>query len=528
MARRKVRKFLRFVFNEERANRAVRFIETCCVLSKGKDAGKTLKLRPWQKQIVRELFGWIDPKTGLRRYRKCFIFLPRKNGKSHLASAIALYMLYADGESGADVILAANSREQASIVFNAAAGMVRQSPALQPLSDVIPSTKRIAVQSTSSVLKAVSADAPTAFGLDISALIYDEIAFAPNRDLYDALTTASGSRLEPLQLFITTAGWDHLGIGYHLYQYAKTVLADPGIDPTFLPIIFEVDEKADWTKIANVRKANPAFGDFLNEDEIRNALRLAINQPSEAAKFRMLHCNQWVTAAESALDAAKWRTLEDAAVTDERLREADLFLGLDLSSNKDVTALSALWRFKDGGYYTKQYLFLPDADLRGRVLRDHAPWDGWEQSGYVFLTPGATIDYAFIRKTIDSISERFTVKAIGYDRALAHKLITELEASGFLCVVVRQGHETLGAPTKEFESLILSGKILNDGNECMSWMIGNVVFRTNANMEVCPDKQRSRQKIDGVAACINALSVAMKTPDGKPKPKPTFRMTVLG
>lgn len=520
--------FLHYVFDETLANRAIRFVERCCYLSKGSAAGKPLKLRPWQREIISNIFGWIDPSTGLRRYRRVFIFLPRKNGKSHLAAAIALYMLFADGEKGAEVILAANSRDQASIVYKAAAGMVNQSPVLKQLATPIPSSKRIPHLESDSVLKVISAEAPTALGLDISALIYDEVAFAPSRDLYDALTTASGSRKQPLHVFITTAGWDHEGVGHELYKYAHDVLADPKHDPTFYPVLFEVPANEDWSQESIWHTANPALGDFLNVEEIRNQARSALNNTADQNKFRTFHCNQWVQAAESWLDRTKWDGLANRQFNLASLRDVPCYIGLDLSSNQDLTAVVPLWIVNDTTFYAKPFLFLPEADLRERILRDKAPYDAWVEQGNVFLTTGATVDYSFISKKIHEIASTNTVKAIGYDPWQAHKLIGDLSNDGFTCVKLRQGHETLGAPTKELESLIVSKRLIHDGNACMSWQVGNVTVRKDANGNIVPDKRKSAHRIDGIAATVMALACAMKMNAAPEKKAAEFRVRVLG
>lgn len=505
------RRFLHYVFDPARAERAVRFIESCCYLSKGKWAGKRLKLRKWQAEIIRETFGWIDPATGFRRYRKVFIFLSRKNGKSNLAAAIALYCLFGDGEQGAEVVCAANSRDQASIVFNAAAAMVRQSQILHNRAKIIPSTKRILFDETGSILRAVSAEVPTAYGLDISALIYDEIAFATTRELYDALTTAGGSRQQPLQVFITTASWETEGIGHDLYTYAKGVLANPESDPTFLPIIYELPESADWTDEATWGIANPALGDFLQLETLQNEAREAMANTASQGKFLTLHCNRWTQAAESWLDVAKWA--EGARPFDEdALRGQPCFLGVDLSSKVDLTAVVALWPLDDGTFYLRPFFFIPDADLRARVLRDHAPYDGWIESRHVTATPGEVVDYSFVRAKIRELAERYEIKAVGYDPWHATQFIQELQADGLECIPIRQGHQSLGAPTKEFESLITAHKLHHDGNPCLVWQIGNVSTRQDANNNIVPCKKKSRQRIDGVVASIMALECSLRIP----------------
>ena len=528
LATQEPRTFLHYKFNPHKAKKAVTFIERYCVLFEGQFAGKPIQLRPWQKRLIEELFGWEDPATGLRRYRKAFWFFPKKNGKSTLIAGIALYMLIADGEAGGQVILASNSREQSMNVFRPAAGMVEQSPALQEECQIVASSKRILHPETKSFLAVIPAEAKTIQGLSISCLIYDEIADAPNRDLYDKLTTASKARIQPLQLFITTAGKDFEGIGHELYRYAKSVLADPKSDPTFYPCLFELDKTEDWQDEANWFKVNPALGDFNQLADMRAEYREALSSTSAANKFKMYSLNQWIQAADSWLDADKWKQCYDPTFDESTLTQYPCFLSIDFAKITDLTAVSALWALGDRRYYLKTYFFIPEVGLRERVLRDHVPYDSWIEQNWVTTCPGTELDYAFPKQLITDLSSKYHVKNISYDLWGARQFVQELEKEGIAPVtMVRFGHLTLAEPSKEFESLILGGRIKHDNSPCMNWQIGNVAPRLDQNANIVPDKQRSSGRIDGVCSTIIALYAALKTPDEVKKPT-ELRVTLFG
>ncbi len=523
------RTFLHYVYSQKHANKALTFIQKYCCLFEGEDAGKPIRLRPWQVEMVSNLFGWIDPATQFRRYRKCFWFLPKKQGKSPLVAAIGLYMLVACGENGGQVILASNSREQCGNVYRPASAMCEMSPALAAECKIIKSTKRILHPESNSFLAVIPAEAKTIQGLNISCLIYDEIADAPNRDLYDKLTSSSKTRLQPIQIFITTAGHDDTSIGYELYKYAKSVLADPKSDPTFYPVIYELGKDEDWTLEANWFRCNPALGDFNQLADMRAEFREALSSTAAQGKFKMYSLNMWVKAAKSWLDLEKWKLCVDPDLDESTLKDFPCYLSLDFAKVSDLTALTALWTIGERKYYLKTFFFIPAAGLRERVLRDHVPYDAWIQDGWVTTCPGNELDYAFPKKKIYELIEANNVQCIAYDLWGAKQFCSELEREGNKVVMVRFGHQSLALPSAEFEALIIGGRIIHDNNPCMNWQIGNVVPRPDQNNNIVPDKGHSHQRIDGVCATIIALFAAMKLDGAQEVKKPVdLKFYVLG
>ena len=272
--------------------------------TKGAFAGKTFALRPWQGAILRQLFK--KRRDGLRQYRTCLLMLPRKNGKSELAAAIALYGLLADGETGAEVYSAAADKDQAGLVFGVAAQMVRNDPDLNEACYVVDSRKQIVHRSTGSFYRAISAEAYSKHGFNSHVVVYDELHAATDRRLYDVLSTSMGGRTQPLFLVISTAGYDKHSILYELYAHAKKVQENPAIDPTFLPILYEAPEGADWMSERVWKKANPALGDFRSLEEMQILAARAKAIPAQENTFRRLYLNQWTEQASRWLALDAW------------------------------------------------------------------------------------------------------------------------------------------------------------------------------------------------------------------------------
>jgi len=288
---------------ETPAARAIRLVN-CLTHTKGPFAGQSFNLRPWQRKILTKLF--TTRKDGLRQYRTCLLMLPRKNGKSELAAALAIYFLLFDGETGAEVYSAASDKDQAALVFNVAAQMIRNDPELDAQCEIIDSQKRIVHPKSGSFYRAISAEAYSKHGFNASVVIYDELHAAPNRELWDVLSTSQGARSQPLMMAITTAGHDKKSILGELYTHALRVLDKPDIDPTFLPLIFEAPQGADWTDEKVWKKANPALGDFRSLEEMRIACQRAKEIPAQENVFRRLYLNQWTEQADRWIQMTAW------------------------------------------------------------------------------------------------------------------------------------------------------------------------------------------------------------------------------
>ena len=476
--------------------------------TKGKFARRAFNLRPWQVDILTRLFA--VRKDGIRQYRTCLLMLPRKNGKSELAAAVALYGLLADGEIGAEVYSAASDKDQAALVFNVAAQMVRNDPELDAQCEIVDSQKRIVHRKSGSFYRAISAEAYSKHGFNASMVIYDELHAAQNRELYDVLMTSMGARIHPLMFAISTAGFDRQSILWELYAHAKRVLEDPALDPTFLPILYEMPIGADWTDEAEWHKCNPALGDFRSLEEMRIACQRAQAIPAQQNTFRRLYGNQWTEQDERWIDLATWDRC-GGVVDRESLKGRWCYAGLDLASTRDVTALVLVFPDEDGGYDVLPFFWVPADSLQARVQRDRAPYDQWAgDPDLLRTTPGNVCDYDVVREDIRILADEFEIREIAYDRWGATQLVTQLQADGATCLPCGQGFASMSAPTKELDKLIASQAIRHNNHPVLRWMAGNVAIEQDAAGNVKPSKKKSTEKIDGIVALIMALDRATR------------------
>lgn len=488
--------------------RAVRLINNL-THTKGPFAQQSFALRPWQERIVRRLFK--TRKDGLRQYRTLLLMLPRKNGKSELAAALAIYFLLFDGEIGAEVYSAAADKDQAALVFNVAAQMIRNDPELDAQCEIIDSQKRIVHRKSGSFYRAISAEAYSKHGFNASVVIYDELHAAPDRDLWDVLATSQGARAQPLMIAITTAGYDRHSILWELYSHAKKVEENPALDPTFLPILFEAPVDADWTDEKVWKKANPALGDFRSLEEMRTMAARAKEIPAQENTFRRLYLNQWTEQAERWIQMAMWDACK-VVIDRASLHRRRCFVGLDLSSTKDLTALVAIFPDAAGGFDVLAHFFVPKDNIRDRVRRDGVPYDQWVGE-HLTATPGNVVDYEAVRQKLKAWAVEFDVREISYDPWNATDLVTRLtEQDGFICMPIRQGFTSLSSPTKALERAILSKLLRHDGNPVLRWNVSNVSIETDPAGNLKPSKKVSTERIDGVSALVNAVDRMERDP----------------
>jgi phage terminase large subunit-like protein len=491
--------------NREVAQKAVYFIQQLRH-SKGKWAGLRFILANWQReQIIEPLFGTLNP-DGSRQYRTCYIELPRKNGKTTLAAGITNKLLFADGEMGAEIYSAANDREQATFVFNEAAAMVKQEPRLYRWAKILDAQKRIVVHRTNSFYHALSSETYTKWGLNAHGVIYDELHAAPNRELWDALSTSQGSRWQPLIVVITTAGYDRHSICWKLHDYACKVRDGIIEDPTFLPVIYAAPEDADWTDEAVWAKCNPALGSFRSIDEMRTWCNRAKENPAEEMTFRRLYLNQWTGSVERWMPMDKWDAC-GGKVGD--LAGKTCYAGLDLSATTDLTALALVFPGKDC-FEVLMHFWIPGETAAKAELRDRVPYRAWGQQGFITLTEGDVIDYGYIHQTLKQYREQYNISEIAFDRWGASKLVQDLMDDSFTVIPFGQGYASMNAPTKELMNLVLTSKIRHGGHPVLRWNADNMVVAQDPAGNLKPDKAKATQKIDGMVALIMALDRAVK------------------
>ena len=497
-------------YDDELAQFAVMFIESLCH-TKGTWAGKPFKLLDWQRQIIQDLFGIVKP-NGYRQFNTAYIEIPKKNGKSERAAAVALLLCCGDGEQRAEIYGCAADRGQATIVFDVAADMVRMCPALNRRCKILASQKRIIYTPTNSFYQVLSAEAYSKHGFNIHGVVFDELHTQPNRKLFDVMTKGSGdARMQPLYFLITTAGTDTNSICYETHQKAKDILEGRKIDPTFYPVIYGAGEDEDWTDPKVWIKSNPSLGETIGMDKVEAACESAKQNPGEENSFRQLRLNQWVKQAVRWMPMDKW----DACafpVNEEMLEGRVCYGGLDLSSTTDLTSFCLVFPPEDEEepYYVLPYFWVPEDTLELRVKRDHVPYDLWNRQGYLETTEGNVVHYGYIEKFIERLGERFNIRDIAFDRWGATQMSQDLENMGFTVVPMGQGFASMSPPTKELMKLTLEKKIAHGGHPVLRWNMDNIFIRTDPAGNIKADKAKSTEKIDGAIAMIMALDRAIR------------------
>lgn len=497
-------------YDKEYADFAVAFIESLCH-TKGTWAGKRFELMDWQEQIIRDLFGILKP-NGYRQFNTAYIEIPKKNGKSELAAAVALLLTCGDGEQRAEVYGAAADRQQASIVFDVAADMVRMCPALNKRVKILASQKRLIYEPTNSFYQVLSAEAYSKHGFNVHGVVFDELHSQPNRKLYDVLTKGSGdARMQPLFFLITTAGTDTHSICYEVHQKAQDIIDGRKIDPTFYPVIYGADDTEDWTSPKVWKKCNPSLGETIGMDKVKTACESAKQNPGEENSFRQLRLNQWVKQAVRWMPMDKWDKCA-FAVNEDDLRGRVCYGGLDLSSTTDITAFVLVFPPLDeeDKYVIIPYFWIPEDTLDLRVKRDHVPYDVWERQGYLQTTEGNVIHYGYIEKFIEKLCERFNIREIAFDRWGAVQMVQNLEGMGFTVVPFGQGFKDMSPPTNELMKLTLEQRIAHGGHPVLRWNMDNIFVRTDPAGNIKADKEKSTEKIDGAIATIMALDRAIR------------------
>jgi len=500
-------------YDQAKADRAVTFIQNLCH-TKGKWAGTPFMLLPWQEQIVRDIFG-IVKENGKRQFLTAYVEIPKKQGKSELAAAVALYLLYADNEQSAEVYGAACDRNQASIVFDVAKQMVQMSPALMRRSKITAAQKRIVNYSNNGYYQVLSAETGTKHGLNVSGLVFDEIHAQPNRQLYDVLTKGSGdAREQPLFFIITTAGTNKNSICYELHTKALDLLDGRKNDPSFYPVVYGLGIEDDWTDEANWYKANPSLGHTISIDRVREAYQNALDNPAEENVFKQLRLNIWTSATvcwipEHIYDRGS------RPVDKDDLYGRECFGGLDLSSTSDITALSLVFppRSEEESYIVLPFFWLPEETLELRRRRDHVLYDVRKRQGYINTTEGNVVHYGFIEKFIEGLGEQYNIKEIAFDRWNATQMVQNLEDMGFTVVPFGQGYKDMSPPSKELYKLLMEGRINHGGNPVLKWIAQNIVMHQDPAGNIKPDKDKSTEKIDGIVATIMALDRATRCQD---------------
>lgn len=496
-----------WVFDEEKANRPIEFIERFCKQSKGEWIGQPLKLQLFQKAYISALFGFVHKETGFRRFKETLFLVARKNGKSSLLSGIALYMLMADGEGGAEVYSVATKKDQARIVFTEAVNMVRQSPAL---SKHLKKRKTdLYMPLTFSKFEPLASDSNSLDGLNSHCVIIDELHAIKDRNLYEVMKQSMSARRQPLLVMITTAGTVRECIYDDMYDYACKVVDGIIEDDRFLPVLYELDDREEWTDWRMWQKANPGLGTIKKLEDLVEKVERAKANPKDLPGVLTKDFNIRETVADAWLPFDAINNTETFDI--EELKGTYAVGGVDLSSTTDLTCATLLIMKpgSDKKYCIQQY-FLPEEGLEQRVIEDKIPYDKWRDRKLLTVTPGNKIDYHMVTEWFLEMLKEYDIHPlwVGYDPWNSRYWVQEMEEHGFVMVEVRQGYKTLSQPMKELEADLKAHKINYDNNPILKWCLSNVNVKRDENDNIKPVKgQNKRQRIDGAVSLLIAYTV---------------------
>jgi len=470
-----------------------------------------LELEPWQCFIVAVVFGWKVTATKTRRFRFAYVEVPRKNAKSTLTSALGNYLVACDGEEGAYVVSAANTRDQAKIVFTDAQHMARREDGFRNRFGVEVLAHVIAVPGSASKFEALSAEYSNLDGLNLHAALVDELHAHPTRGLWDVLTTATGSRAQSLIWAITTAGLNRASVCYDQRSHVTEILNGLVKDESYFGIIYTLDDGDDpWVEESWI-KCNPNYGVSIYPEPLRADAARAQVMPSEQNNFLTKRCDVWVNAATAWLPAGSWDRCADPALDLEDFARQSCFIGVDLARRSDITAMMICFPPRAGRDWWAVFgrYYLPQQTI-ARAENSH--YQGWEVAGRLIETPGVITDFDYIINDLAEIATRFHVVEIAFDPYDASPVYASLEKRGITVpkVDVRQTPANMSPAMVEMEGLVLSKRIRHDGDPVLGWMVSNVRCRRGAGDLIQPEKDAENKKIDGVTALMMCLNRALR------------------
>ena len=492
-----------YFFDEEQASKYIRLIENL-YFSEGSKAYTKVKLEDWQCFIIGNIFGWKRKANGFRRYSDATIHIPKKNGKSFSAAAIAIANAIIDKEAAGQIYLAATSREQAGIVFKAVKRTISSTPNLGKYFRVM--QHAVIYNQTDTTIKALSSEVSNAEGLGSSLVIFDEYHLQKTDELKENLISGQAGRTQPLFISISTAGTNRNSPYYKHILKCKSILSGVIKNDNHFVAIYEADGD-DWTNPKTWEQANPNFGISVMPDFIKKECAEAKNSPSKEPYFKTKHLNIWTDAHTTWIPHEDWMKCgKDLKLED--FRNCDAWGGLDLASSRDFTALSIIIK-RDGKFYLFVKFWIPEDMAEKRTIKDKILFTDWAKQGWITLTDGNVTDYTHVKNDIYNISKIVRFRKLAYDPANASELVVNLTDLGLPMHEYTQGIMNMSPPTKRFERMIYNGELIHERNPVMSWMMGNVQIFQDANDNRKPHKGKSTDKIDGVVSALNGLGAYM-------------------
>ncbi|PEP16061.1 terminase [Bacillus toyonensis] len=503
-----------YEYDSKKANHAIEFIENFCKHSKGKWGGKPIVLEVWQKAFIAAAFGFVHGIDGTRKYREVLLVVARKNGKSTVGSGIGLYLQIADGEPGSEVYAVATKKDQAKLVWLESKRMVKKSPAL--LKRIKPLVSEMVSEWNDSTFKPLGSDSETLDGLNVHGAMMDEIHAWKDKNLYDVIVDGTSSREQPMIFMITTAGTVRESVYDMKYEEAEMLLnglddLDGYKDDRFLPIIYELDKREEWTDPSKWQKANPGLGTIKKIDQLETKVNKAKVNSLLVKNLLTKDFNIRETSTEA------WLTFEQLNNSDtfdiEKLKPSYGIGGCDLSSTTDLTAAKVIFMVpEDPHIYVKQMYWLPEDLLEQRSKEDKIPYNLWHEQGILRTTPGNSVHYKFVTKWFLEIRDECGIYLpwIGYDRWSAKYWVEEME--GYFgkesMIPIAQGKQTLSSPMRLLGA-DLESKLVNYNNNAIDkWCLSNTAIAVDNNLNIQPNKTKNqRRRIDGTAALLNAYVV---------------------
>lgn len=501
-----------YAYEPKRANHAIEFIENFCKHSKGKWGGKPIDLELWQKAFIAAMFGFIHVIDGTRKYREVLLVVARKNGKSTIASGIGLYLQIADGEAGAEIYAVATKKDQAKLVWQEAKRMVKKSPVL--LKRIKPLVSEMVSDWNDSSFKPLGSDSETQDGLNVHGALMDEIHAWKDKNLYDVIVDGTSSREQPLIVMITTAGTVRESVYDMKYDEAQRLLI--GLDDTdgykddrFLPIIYELDNRLEWTDPACWPKANPGLGTIKKIDQLQTKVNKAKVNPLLVKNLLTKDFNVRETSADA------WLTFEEIDNNEtfemDEIRDSYAIGGADLSATTDLSCATLLI-MKPGGTkkYVLQQYFLPAELVEKRAQEDKIPYDLWAERGLLTLCEGNKVNYSDVTTWYVRMFEEYGIRPIwtGYDPWNSKYWVDEMKTTGFEMEQVRQGSQTLSQPMKEMGADLGAKRVNYNNNPILKWCLTNTVVERDKNDNIRPIKgQNQRRRIDGAVSLLIAYTI---------------------
>lgn len=495
-----------YYFYEQSAVSAIEWYEDHITHVKGDFDGKPYILEPYERCMVACIFGFLDEKTKLRRYTEVFLYIPRKNSKSTFTAGIALLMLVHDGESKPECIGAAKSRKQAGLIFKMAKSMAVANEALRAVTKI--SRDSITCPENGGDYQCCSREASTTFGENPQFCIVDELHAQTDRQLVDALETGQVGRSQPLFFCATTADYSRESICNEKLAYAKGVRDGKIPDPNFLPVIYEAPKDADWKSEEVWKNVNPSWGKGVKIRQFKRAFNKAMNEPSFVDTFKRLHLNIQTDSANAWLQTDEWK--DCPAFNLAELKGRKCYGGLDLSSTKDMSCFCLY--FPDNNAVLP-FFWVPESvciKKKDRSGRNRQFYREWEKKGFLTVTNGDTIEYAFIKQKIIDLNNEYQFECVGYDQWQASSFVQDLEENnGIKMIQYPQSYAHMNQPCKEFEKMVIDKDLRHNNNPILRWMAGNVVAKSNPQGYIMLDKPKSTDKIDGIVAAVMALGCCL-------------------